>query len=143
MKHSIFETHPNLEKVYVTSDEIAFYQETDAKNHAKSLKDKSVEVVYNENNLAVVDEEELDPSDEEILRLEAAEKDKANEQAETQKAELAKLLAEFDPEATKYPEAIKLFKALGLESENAKQETIYPLLVAAKASAQEGTNTQE
>ena len=137
MKNEIFKQHPNLEKVYVTSDGTAFYQENDAKNHAKSLKDKTVEIVYNENLLEVVDSEELDPEDEEMKAFEAAEKEAAA------KAELAKSLADFDPEVTKYPEALKLFKALGLVSENEKKDTIYPLIVAAKTSAQEGVNTQE
>jgi hypothetical protein len=137
MKHEIFKDHPQLEKVHVTSDGTAFYQETDAKNHGKSLKDKSVETVYNENFLEVVDPKEFDPADDELKAFEAEEKEKEA------KVELAKSLAEFDPETTKYPEALKLFKALGLVAENAKQETIYPLLVVAKASAQEGVNTQE
>lgn len=137
MKNEIFKQHPQLEKVFVTSDEQAFYQETDAKNHAKSLKEKKVETVYNKQFLEVVGEEELDPEDEELKAFEAAEKEAAA------KAELAKSLAEFDPAVTKYPEAMKLFKALGLEAENEKKDTIFPLLVAAKASAQEGTNTQE
>lgn len=153
--HKIFETNPDLKKAYITSDGTPFYQETDAKNHAKTLKDKSVEPVFNEKELQVVDEEELTDADREMAEFEAQEKAKeaqpqkeADEAAQAEKeaeakAELAKALAEFDPDATKYPEAIKLFKALGLESENAKQETIYPLLVAAKASAQEGVNTQE
>jgi hydroxylamine reductase (hybrid-cluster protein) len=135
--HKIFETNPDLKKAYITSDGTPFYQETDAKNHAKTLKDKSVEPVFNEKELQVVDEEELTDADREMAEFEAAEKEKEA------KAELAKSLAEFDPAVTKYPEAVKLFKALGLEAENEKKDTIFPLLVAAKASAQEGTNTQE
>ncbi|NDP26454.1 MAG: hypothetical protein GZ087_03365 [Flavobacterium sp.] len=138
MKNPIFEQHPDLQKVYVTADGECFYQEADAKNHAKSLKEKAVKVVYNEQFLEVVGEEELDPADEDFKAFEAAEKEKSD--AETQKA---KLLADFDTETTKYPEALKLFKALGLEAENDKKDTIYPLIVAAKASAQEGVNTQE
>ncbi|SDX11761.1 hypothetical protein [Flavobacterium degerlachei] len=137
--HKIFETNPDLKKAYITSDGTPFYQETDAKNHAKTLKDKSVEPVFNERELQVVDEEELTDADREMAEFEAAEKEKEKEA----KAELAKSLAEFDPAVTKYPEAVKLFKALGLEAENEKKDTIFPLLVAAKASAQEGTNTQE
>lgn len=135
--NEVFEQNPSLEKVYCTSDGTPFYQENDAKNHAKTLKDKSVETVYNENLLEVVDDEELIGEDLEIAEFEAAEKAKAEQ------AELAKSLADFDPENTKYPEGLKLFKALGLEAENEKKDTIYPLLVAAKASAQEGVNTEE
>lgn len=135
--HKIFETNPDLKKAYITSDGTPFYQETDAKNHAKTLKDKTVEPVFNEKELQVVDEEELTDADREMAEFEAAEKLKADQ------AELAKSLAEFDPEVAKYPEALKLFKGLGLEAENEKKDTIFPLLVAAKASAQEGVNTQE
>jgi hypothetical protein len=134
MSHEIFETHPNLEKVHVTSDNTPFYQENDAKNHGKTLKDKTVETVYNPKALHVEESEELTGEDLEMAEFLAAEK----------KAEDCRLqLAEFDPETTKYPEALKLFKALGLEAENEKKDTIYPLLEAAKANAQEGVNTQE
>ncbi len=148
MSHEIFETNPNLEKVHVTSDNTAFYQETDAKNHAKTLKDKTVETVYNPKTLEAVEAEELSKEDQEVADFEAAEKAKADQGAADEKeaadkAELAKSLADFDPETTKYPEALKLFKALKLDSENVKAETIYPLLVAAKASVQEGVNTEE
>ncbi|MFE3868700.1 hypothetical protein ACFX5E_11525 [Flavobacterium sp. LS2P90] len=146
--HKIFETNPDLKKAYITSDGTPFYQETDAKNHAKTLKDKSVEPIFNEKELQVVDEEELTDADLEMAEFEAAEKLKADEEAKRQKAiqyqmELAQALLEFNPETTKYPEALKLFKTLGLEAENEKKDTIFPLLVAAKASAQEGVNTQE
>ncbi|MDN3671691.1 hypothetical protein QWY99_01245 [Flavobacterium branchiarum] len=134
--HKIFESNPDLKKAFITSDGTPFYQENDAKNHAKTLKDKTVEPVYNEKELQVVDAEDLTEAEKEMAAFEA------DEAAKEAKAELDKALAEFDPETTKYPEAVKLFKALGLESENAKQDTIYPLLVAAKASAQEGANTQ-
>ncbi|KGO89739.1 hypothetical protein [Flavobacterium suncheonense] len=49
----IWKEHPTLEVVYVTSDETAFYNENDAKNHAKGLENKSVEPVYNPAHLAV------------------------------------------------------------------------------------------
>lgn len=141
----VFEQNPHLEKVYCTSDGTPFYQENDAKNYAKTLEVKTIEIVYNENLLEVVDSEELSDSEKEMAEFEAAEKEKEEQAAQEataqkeaeDKAELAKSLADFDPETTKYPEALKLFKALGLEAENAKQDTIYPLIVAAKTSAQE------
>lgn len=164
--HKIFETQPDLKKAYITSDGTPFYQETDAKNHAKTLKDKSVEPIFNEKELQVVDEEELTEADLEMAEFEAAEKLKADKEAEKQLAveadeklkadqeaekqlavqkqiEIATSLLEFDPALTKYPEALKLFKGLGLEAKNEKKDTIFPLLVVAKASAQEGVNTQE
>lgn len=155
----VFEQNPSLEKVYCTSDGTPFYQENDAKNHAKTLDNKAVETVYNESLLEVVDSEELSDSEKEMAEFEAAEKakeeqaaadQKAKEEQEAadqkeaeEKAKLAESLLAFDPETVKYPEALKLFKALGLEAENEKKDTIYPFLVAAKASAQEGVNTQE
>ena len=146
--HEIFKTNPDLKKAYITSDGTPFYQETDAKNHAKTLKDKTVEPVFNEKELQVVDEEELTDADREMAEFEAAEKLKADQEAEKQLAvqkqlEIATSLLEFDPAVTKYPEALKLFKGLGLEAENEKKDTIFPLLVVAKASVQEGVNTQE
>lgn len=154
MSQEIFKTNPDLKRAYITSDGTPFYQENDAKNHAKTLKDKSVEPIYNEKELQVVDAEELTAEEKEMVDFEAAEKEKEAqaqkeaddaEKAEKEKnaqAELDKTLAEFDPEVTKYPEAVKLFKALGLEAENEKKDTIYPLLVDAQAKAIEGTNTQ-
>lgn len=162
--HTIFESNPNLKKAFITSDGTPFYQEHDANNHAKTLKDKSVEPVYNEKELQVIDAEDLSDEDKEMAEFEAAEKLKANQEAEKLKAdqaaeklkadqeaekqlevqkqiEITKSLVDFDPETTKHPEALKLFKALGLEAENLKKETIYPLLVAAK-EAQTGANTQ-
>lgn len=150
MSKEIFEQHPNLDKVYTTADGECFYNENDAKNHAKTLDVKTVEPVYNEKLLEVVDSEELSKEDQELAEFEAAEKAKEEQAAQEaaaqkeaeEKAELVKSLAAFDPETTKYPEALKLFKALGLEAENEKKDTIYPLLAAAKASAQEGVNTE-
>lgn len=162
--HTIFESNPNLKKAFITSDGTPFYQEHDAKNHAKTLKDKSVEPVYNEKELQVIDAEDLSDEDKEMAEFEAAEKLKTEQEAEKLKAdqaaeklkadqeaekqlevqkqiEIEASLLEFDPAVTKYPEALKLFKGLGLEAENEKKDTIYPLLVAAK-EAQTGANTQ-
>lgn len=162
--HTIFESNPNLKKAFITSDGTPFYQENDAKNHAKTLEDKSVEPVYNEKELQVNDAEDLSDEDKEMAEFEATEKLKADQAAEKLKAdqaaeklkadqeaekqlevqkqiEMKASLLEFDPAVTKYPEALKLFKGLGLEAENEKKDTIYPLLVAAK-EAQTGANTQ-
>ena len=38
----IFEVHPKLKKVYITSDGIGYEREHDANQHAKTLDDKSV-----------------------------------------------------------------------------------------------------
>lgn len=57
MKNSIFKQNPNLEKVFGTADGEFFYGESDAKNHAKSLEDKTIEIVLNENCLEAVSED--------------------------------------------------------------------------------------
>lgn len=62
----IWKEHPSLEVVYLTSDENAFYSENDAKNHAKTLEDKSVEPVYNPAHLSV-EAEILEPGKEDEL----------------------------------------------------------------------------
>lgn len=120
--HEIFKSNPGLKKVYVTSDGTPFYQETDAKNHAKTLEDKTVEPLYNELELTVVDEEELTP--EQIEMAEFEEQEKARE--------LKNALEAFDPETTDYATASKLFNDLGLESDSRKKDVIYPLLAEAK-----------
>ncbi|AOW08743.1 hypothetical protein [Flavobacterium gilvum] len=158
-KHEIFETNPNLKQVHLTSDGQAFYNDNDAKMHAKTLEDKNVELVINPSLIDTI-AEDVDGDDEpkeEINKTipfvpsadrmnlgdSGSKEDAPKHEADEAKAELEKSLAEFDPETTKYPEALKLFKALGLESENEKKDTIYPLLVAEKAKAQQGANTQE
>lgn len=66
-KHEIFETNPNLKEVHITSDGQAFYNDNDAKMHAKTLEDKKVELVLNPtflSDIEVIDEEDLSGSDE-------------------------------------------------------------------------------
>ncbi|MEY4903234.1 MAG: hypothetical protein RLZZ292_1049 [Bacteroidota bacterium] len=94
MKHDIFKTNPNLEKVFVTSDNEYFYQENDAKNHAKSLKDKSVETVYNAKTFEAIDDFESSEDDKELAEFEAAEKAKA----ESLKAEIKEDVAKPNTE---------------------------------------------
>lgn len=57
MKHEIFEINPNLKEVHVTSDGECFYNDNDAKMHAKSLENKSIELVLNPDHINVVVEE--------------------------------------------------------------------------------------
>lgn len=45
MTTDIFERHPNLQRVYQTADGTNFYEEGDARNHARSLKNKEVKTV--------------------------------------------------------------------------------------------------
>lgn len=63
MKTKIFESNPNLKEVHMTSDGQCFYNDNDAKLHAKALEDKAVELVMNPKFIAemeVIDEEKLD-----------------------------------------------------------------------------------
>lgn len=71
---NIFENYPNLEKCFATSDGEHFYNENDAKNHSKSLEDKSVEPVYNPSFLQVEDTEELSDEELEMKAFEESEK---------------------------------------------------------------------
>lgn len=42
---NVFKKHPTLESYHETSDGVKFFTESNAKNHAKSLKDKKVKEV--------------------------------------------------------------------------------------------------
>lgn len=135
--NKIFKTNPGLKEAHRTSDGQFFYQETDAKNHAKTLTDKTVEHVVNELEMEVIDDEELTPEQIEMAAFEAAEKVKADEAALAAAAEFRMNLAKesleaFDPETADYQVAVKLFNDLGLESESLKKSVIYPLLAQAK-----------
>lgn len=55
--HEIFESNPSLKEVHVTSDGTPFYNDNDAKMHAKTLKDKSVELVVNPLLIDVITED--------------------------------------------------------------------------------------
>lgn len=72
--NEIFKQNPNLEKYYGTSDGEAFYNENDAKNHAKNLDDKTVESVFNEKYLEVIDSEDITEEQKELQEFDAAEK---------------------------------------------------------------------
>ena len=48
MSQDIFKTNPQLEVAYQTSDEQCFYTECDARNHAKTLENKSVKTLTRE-----------------------------------------------------------------------------------------------
>ena len=56
-KDPIFEANPKLESYHKTSDGTPFYHESDAKNHAQSLKDKRVTEVINVNQIETLSEE--------------------------------------------------------------------------------------
>lgn len=73
MKTKIFESNPNLKEVHMTSDGQCFYNDNDAKMHAKTLEDKAVELVMNPKFIAemeVVDEKKLDGGSDDAPALE-------------------------------------------------------------------------
>lgn len=88
-KLEIFKTNPNLKEVHMTSDGQCFYNEYDAKMHAKTLKDKTVELVVNPNQLEVIVEDE--DEDEQEAKAKAEAEAKAEQEAE------AKAKAEQEP----------------------------------------------
>ena len=84
--NKVFKQNPNLEKYFATSDGENFYNENDAKNYAKNLKDKTVKTVLNENFIEVEGSEELSDEGNEMAAFEAdqklAEEKKAQEEAD-------------------------------------------------------------
>ena len=72
--NEVFKNNPKLEKYYGTSDGEAFYNENDAKNHAKNLEDKTVETVFNQDFLEAIDSKELSEEEKAIIEFEASEK---------------------------------------------------------------------
>ena len=106
MKTKIFESNPNLKEVHMTSDGQCFYNDNDAKMHAKTLEDKSVELVMNPTflvDIEVVDEEKLDggsgdaPALEDMTKAELVQFAKLNYNVELkEKSTKPELLAAID-----------------------------------------------
>ncbi len=94
MKNEVFEQNPNLEKYYGTSDGEAFYNENDAKNYAKNLDDKAVEMVLNENFKEVNDLQDVSEDEKEMAEFEAAEKAAADKKAQEELEAAEKLEAD-------------------------------------------------
>ena len=83
MKHKIFESNPQLKQVHVTADGECFYNDSDAKMHAKSLEDKKVELVLNPDHLEVVGEEIEEASKEEVTTAAPATEEASKEEVTT------------------------------------------------------------
>ena len=90
--NQVFEQNPKLEKYYGTSDGEAFYNENDAKNHAKNLEDKTVETVFNTQFLEVNDTEEL--TEEELAMQEFEDANKVVDLSKLTKAKLLEFAKE-------------------------------------------------
>ncbi|OXA83676.1 hypothetical protein B0A56_00715 [Flavobacterium columnare NBRC 100251 = ATCC 23463] len=108
--NNIFKENPKLDELFTTSDGNAFYLEGDAKNHAKSLENKSVKKHFRNNSFQKKVNDEA--------------KDKtplANKPAKTEKPEKVNKEAEKTKQATTSPE---LFAgAEGKEGTDVTQET--------------------
>lgn len=103
--NDVFKQHPDLEKYYTTSDGESFYNENDAKNYAKTLKVKTVETVFNENFLEVIDTEDLTDEQIEMAKFEADQK--AQEEIEAAEKIEADKKAQEEIEAAEKIEADK------------------------------------
>ncbi len=104
MSKSIFEANPNLKKCYQTSDGEFFYNQSDAKLHASSLKGKKVETLSRPL-------ETIKPKAEEAQKAkEAEEAQKAKEAEEAQKTTLAADLIELINKAETEAEVDELAK---------------------------------
>lgn len=51
MSNDTFKNHPDLQEYFETSDGTKFYKEDLAKNHARTLKNKSVEQVFKDQDI--------------------------------------------------------------------------------------------
>lgn len=118
MKTKIFESNPNLKEVHMTSDGQCFYNDNDAKLHAKALEDKAVELVMNPKFIAemeVVDEEKLDGGSGDAPAF------KDMTKAELIDFAKAKFNAELSERSNK-PEILSAIDALIKESENSTED---------------------
>lgn len=121
---NIFENHPNLEKCFSTSDGEHFYNENDAKNHAKSLEDKVVEPVYNPTFLG--DASSNDVADEDLKAKAFKESEKM-----AQELENTELIKE------NYKQLKVLVKYFEIETADQKAETLIKALEEYKSKIKE------
>lgn len=121
---NIFENHPNLEKCFSTSDGEHFYNENDAKNHAKSLEDKVVEPVYNPTFLG--DASSNDVADEDLEAKAFKESEKM-----AQELENTELIKE------NYKQLKVLVKYFEIETADQKAETLIKALEEYKSKIKE------
>ena len=114
--HEIFKTNPDLKEVHMTSDGQAFYNDGDAKAHAKTLEKKEIELVLNSKflvDIEVDEEEELlgseEPKLEDLTKAELVDSAKVNLELElSAKDNKPVLLAAID---TKLKELSKVLDA--------------------------------
>lgn len=98
----VFKNNPDLKVYYKTADGTAFYTEPDARMHARSLSDKSVEPVYRSviENVAVVLEDDSQKKMQDAVQADALsgmmseDEQEAEEKAKQEAEEKAKQEAE-------------------------------------------------
>jgi hypothetical protein len=123
----IFNTNPKLEKCFKTSDGEHFYNESDAKNHAKSLEDKHVEKLVNPEFISQQADQNQDESlldGDEI----PSEMDKNNAMAEA--------ISNLELSTNNYQEMKRLVKHFGIEVADNKAETLISALNDYKSKIQ-------
>ena len=155
MKTEIFKSNPNLKEVHMTSDGQCFYNDNDAKMHAKTLEDKAVELVMNPTfliDVEVVDEEKLDggssdaPALEDMTKAELVQFAKLNYNVELkEKSTKPELLAAID-DLIKKDEASKVVTMEGKAPEGEAPAVDAPkeeIPAGDNAAKLEGTNTEK
>lgn len=79
----VFENNPNLKVYYKTSDGTAFYTESDAKLHAKTLDDKNVSPVFKDAvAFDLLDQTKSEEEKEAETQAQKEAEEKANQEAE-------------------------------------------------------------
>lgn len=129
---NVFKNNPELKVYYKTADGTAFYTEPDARMHARSLSDKSVEPVYRSviENVAVVLEDDSQKKLQDAVQADALSgmmsedekeaEDKAKQEAEEKAKQEAEEKAKQEAEEKEKQEAED--KAKQEAEEKAKQE---------------------
>ncbi len=111
----IFNTNPTLEKCFKTSDGEHFYNESDAKNYAKSLQDKHVEKLINPEFTAKGDELDMN---------------------EKKAEQMASDLENLELSTNNYQEMKRLVKYFEIEVPDNKAETLISALNDYKSKIQ-------
>jgi len=151
---NVFKNNPELKVYYKTADGTAFYTEPDARMHARSLSDKSVEPVYRSviENVAVVLEDDSQKKMQDAVQADALSgmmsedeqeaEEKAKQEAEAQAQKDAEDKAKQEAEAQAQKDAED--KAKQEAEDKAKQEAeVKATKKAAAPKAKKVTQTKE
>ena len=100
----LFAHNPHDKSFFMTSDDQAFRQEGDARNHAKTLEDKEIETVKNPGKSAPAESTELSDEDKAALAEKAALAQAAKEEKAAKDAAALAAKAEKDALVVRYTE---------------------------------------